>query len=77
MVILRILDKEFDETIENISLETAFITIVGYCLEHMIDEPKVSGMTKIGNTLVLYGDNVTFEIEDYYGEEERYNPFQS
>ena len=66
MVTLRILDKEFDEIIENISLETAFITIVGYCLEHMIDEPKVSDMTKIGNTLVLYGDDVTFEIEDYY-----------
>lgn len=71
MVILRILDKKFDEIIENISLETAFITIVGYCLEHMIDEPKVSDMANIGGTLVLYGDDVTFEIKDYYGEEEK------
>lgn len=71
MVTLRILDKEFDEIIENISLETAFITIVGYCLEHMIDEPKVSDMANIGGTLVLYCDDVTFEIKDYYGEEEK------
>ena len=71
MVTLRILDKEFDEIIENISLETAFITTVGYCLEHMIDEPKVNDMANIGGTLVLYGDDVTFEIKDYYGEEEK------
>ena len=77
MVTLRILDKEFDETIENISLETAFITIVGYCLEHMIDEPKVSDMEKIGNTLVLYGDGVTFEVKDYHGGEENITTFRS
>ena len=69
MVTLRILDEEFDETIENISLEVAFTTIADYCFEKMIDEPKVSDMTNIGNTLVLYGDNVTFEIKDYYEEE--------
>ena len=69
MVTLRILDEEIEETIENISLEVAFTTIVDYCFENMIDEPKVSDMTNIGNTLVLYGDDVTFEIEDYYGEE--------
>ena len=71
MVTLRILDEEFDETIENISLEVAFTTIADYCFENMIDEPKVSDMTNIGNTLVLYGDNVTFEIEDYYEKEEK------
>ena len=71
MVTLRVLDKEFDEIIENISLETAFTTIVGYCLEHMIDEPKVSDMANIGGTLVLYGDDVTFEIKDYYEEENK------
>lgn len=47
-------------------METAFTMIADYCFENMIDEPKVSGMTKIGNTLVLYGDGVTFEIEYYY-----------
>lgn len=71
MVILKILDEEFDETIENISLSCAFTMIEAYCFEHMIDEPKVSDMTNIGNTLVLYGDDVTFEIEDYYGKEEK------
>ena len=71
MVTLRILDKEIEETIENISLEVAFTTIADYCFENMIDEPKVSNMTNIGNTLVLYGDDVTFEIKDYYGEEEK------
>ena len=71
MVTLRILDKEIDEIIENISLETAFATIADYCLINTIDEPKVGDMTKIGNTFVLYGDEVTFEIEDYYGEEEK------
>lgn len=69
MVTLRIIDKEFDEIIENISLESAFTMIADYCFENMIDEPKVSNMTNIGNTLVLYGDDVTFEIKDYYGEE--------
>ena len=69
MVTLRIIDEEFDEIIENISLSCAFTMIEGYCFEHTIDEPKVSDMTNIGNTLVLYGDNVTFEIKDYYGEE--------
>ena len=66
MVTLKILDEEFDETIENISLSCAFLMIEGYCFEHMIDEPKVSDMKNIGNTLVWYGDDVTFEIEDYY-----------
>lgn len=65
MVTLRILDKEFDETIENISLEVAFTTIADYCFENMIDEPKISDMTNIENTLVLYGDGVTFEIKDF------------
>ena len=69
MVTLKILDEEIEETIENISLEVAFTTIADYCFENMIDEPKVSDMTNIGNTLVLYGDNVTFEIKDYYEEE--------
>lgn len=69
MVTLRILDKEFDEIIENISLETAFTMIADYCFENMIDEPNVSDMTNVGNTLILYLDDVTFEIEDYYGEE--------
>lgn len=69
MVTLKILDEEIEETIENISLEVAFTTIADYCFENMIDEPKVSDMTNIGNTLVLYGDDVTFEIKDYYGEE--------
>jgi len=68
MVTLRILDKEFDETIENISLEVAFTTIADYCFENMIDEPKVSDITIIRNILVLYSDDVTFEIKDY-GEE--------
>ena len=70
MVTLRTLDEEIDETIENISLETSFKTIVGYCLEHMIDEPKVSAVYKINGRLLLYGDNVTFEIKDYYEKEE-------
>ena len=70
MVTLRILDKEFDETIENISLEVAFTTIADYCFENIIDEPKVSDMTTIGNILVLYSDDITFEIKDYYDEEE-------
>lgn len=69
MVKLRILDKEFDEKIENISLGNAFSIIEDYCIEHMLDEPKVNDITIIGNTLVLYGDNVTFEIKDYYGAE--------
>lgn len=69
MVTLKILDEEIEETIENISLEVAFTTIADYCFENMIDEPKVSDMTNIGNTLVLYGDDVTFEIKDYYEEE--------
>jgi predicted outer membrane lipoprotein len=67
MVTLKILDEEFDETIENIPLSCAFTMIEGYCFEHMIDEPKVSDMTNIGNALVLHGDDVTFEIEDYHG----------
>ena len=70
MVTLKILDEEIEETIENISLEVAFTTITDYCFENMIDEPKVSDMTNIGNTLVLYGDDVTFEITDYYEQEE-------
>ena len=37
----------------------------------MIDEPKVSDMANIGGTLVLYGDDVTFEIKDYYEEEKK------
>ena len=69
MVTLKILDEKFDETIENISLSCAFLMIEGYCFEHMIDEPNVSDMTNVGNTLILYLDDVTFEIEDYYGEE--------
>lgn len=69
MVTLKILDKEIEETIENISLVCAFSMIEDYCLEHMIDEPKLGDMTKIENTHVLYGDGVTFEIEDYYREE--------
>lgn len=69
MITLKILDEEIEETIENISLEVAFTTIADYCFENMIDEPKVSDMTNIGNTLVLYGDDVTFEIKDYYEEE--------
>ena len=40
--------------------------IADYYFENMIDEPKVSDMTNIGNTLVLYGDDVTFEIKDLY-----------
>lgn len=71
MVTLKILDEEIEETIENISLEVAFTTIADYCFENMIDEPKVSDMTNIGNTLVLYGDDVTFEIKDYYEEEDK------
>lgn len=71
MVTLRILDKEFDEILENVSLENAFSIIGDYCIEHMIDEPKVSGMITTGNTLILYGDGVTFEIKDYYEEEDK------
>ena len=70
MVTLKILDEEIEETIENISLEVAFTTIADYCFENMIDEPKVSDITIIRNILVLYSDDVTFEIKDYYGEEE-------
>ena len=69
MVTLRILDKEFDEIIENISLEVAFTTIADYCFENMIDEPKVNDIYKINDRLVLYGDGVTFEIKDYYEED--------
>ena len=47
--------------------------IADYYFENMIDEPKVSDMTNIGNTLVLYGDDVTFEIKDYYEEEKILN----
>ena len=71
MVKLRILDKEIDEKIENISLETAFTMIADYCFENMIDEPKVNDIYKINDRLVLYGDDVIFEIKDYYGEEDR------
>lgn len=71
MVTLRILDEEFDKKIENISLACAFSMIEDYCIEHMIDEPKVNDIYKIDGTLVLYGDDVTFEIEEYYGEEEK------
>lgn len=77
MVALRVLNKEFDVIIENMTLETTFTTIADYCFENMIDEPKVSDMAKIGNALVLYGDGVTFEIKDYYGEEENVTTFQS
>ena len=66
MVTLRIVDEEFYETIENVSLENAFSMIADYCFENMINEPKVSDMTNIGNALVLYGDDVTFEIKDCY-----------
>lgn len=66
MVILKILDEEFDETIENISLETAFTTIPDYCFENMIDEPKMSDFTINSSTLVIHGENVTFKIEDYH-----------
>lgn len=38
MVTLKILDEEFDETIENISLGSAFTMIEGYCFEHMIGQ---------------------------------------
>lgn len=68
MVTLRILDKEFDEIIENISLEVAFAMIGDYCFENIIDEPKVNDIYKDNDRLVLYGDDVTFEIKDYYGE---------
>lgn len=69
MVTLKILDKEFDETIENISLANAFSMIEDYCLEHMIDEPKVSDIVYDVDRMAMYFDDVTFEIEDYYGEE--------
>jgi len=45
--------------------------IADYYFENMIDEPKVNDMTNIGNTLVMYGDDVTFEIKDYYEEEKK------
>lgn len=68
MVTLKILNEEFDETIENISLSCAFLMIDDYCFEHMIDEPKVSDIVYDVDRMALYLDNVTFEIEDY-GEE--------
>lgn len=71
MVTLRILDEEFDKKIENISLACVFSMIEDYCIEHMIDEPKVNDIYKITDRVLLYGDNVTFEIEEYYGEEGR------
>lgn len=69
MVTLKILDEEFDKTIENISLACAFSMIEDYCLEHMIDEPKVSDIVYDVDRMAVYLDNVTFEIEGYYGEE--------
>ena len=66
MVTLRILDEEFDKKIENISLGNAFSMIEDYCIEHIIDEPKLNHVYKIKDILVLYGDNVTFEVKDYY-----------
>ena len=66
MVTLRILDEEFDETIENISLASAFSMIEDYCLEHMIDEPKVSDIVYDVDRMGVYLDNVTFELKDYY-----------
>lgn len=66
MVTLKILDENFDETIENISLSRAFSMIEDYCIEHIIDVPKVNDIYKIHGTLVLYGDGVTFKIKDYY-----------
>ena len=71
MVTLRILDKEFDETIENTSLACAFLTIEGYCFEHMIDDPKVSDIVYDVDRMAVYLDGVTFEIEDCYEEEEK------
>lgn len=71
MVTLKILDKEIEKTIENISLSCAFLMIEGYCFENMIDEPKVNDIYKVNDRLVFYGDDVTFEIKDYYGEEEK------
>lgn len=53
------LKKEWYEMIED------------YCIEHIIDEPKVNDIYKIDGTLVMYGDDVTFEIEEYYEEEEK------
>lgn len=69
MVTLKILDKEIEETIENISLSCAFLMIEDYCFENMIDEPKVNDIYKVNDRLVFYGDDVTFEIKDYCGEE--------
>lgn len=66
MVTLRILDEEFDKKIENISLACAFSMIEDYCIEHMIDEPKVSDVLYDVDRMVVYLDNVTFEIEDCY-----------
>lgn len=71
MVILKILDEEFDETIENISLGSAFSMIEDYCIEHMIDEPKVSDIVYDADRMAVYLDDVTFEIEDYHGEERK------
>lgn len=69
MVTLKILDKEIEETIENISLACAFSMIEDYCLEHMIDEPKVSDIVYDADRMAVYLDDVTFEIEDYYEKE--------
>ena len=70
MVTLKILDEEIEEIIENISLSCAFLMIEDYCFEHMIDEPKVSDIVYDVDRMAVYLNNVTFEIEDYYGEEE-------
>lgn len=69
MTTLKIIDKEIDETIENISLACAFSMIEDYCLEHMIDEPKVSDILHDVDRMAVYLDDVTFEIEDYEKEE--------
>ena len=71
MVTLRILDEEFDKKIENISLACAFSMIEDYCIEHMIDEPKVSDVLYDVDRMVVYLDNVTFEIEDCYGKDRK------
>ena len=71
MLTLKILDEEFDETIENISLACAFSMIEDYCIEHMIDEPKVSDVLYDVDRMVVYLDKVTFEIEDYYGKDRK------
>lgn len=69
MVTLKILDEEIEETIENISLACAFSMIEDYCLEHMIDEPKVSDIVYDADRMAVYLDDVTFEIKDYYEKE--------